>query len=672
MSLTLSFGRSSVVACLVAFVALASAQSGTIPAAKTFRTAPGVRMNTSSFFPQIDNTISPMKMGSPNESRRTNRTGTANNLGFGGIGNSASTDLGPKFKGIEYTGYFPPDCHMAVSKTHIVQVVNTTIAFYTKSGTLQFKSNMGPNGFFSGTGAFPDQSDPKVFFDPISQRFFVLILDITFGTSVTGVSDSYMLIAVSDDGDPNGNWTKYRVHSTVDRSGNLFWSDYPSYGFNKDAVVVTGNMFPITQNAGVFASAWVLKKSEMLAGSALNVTQFNDDASFTIQACESYDSSQANVYGMEAHTNSSLRIFAWSNLTTTPTMSFKDVTIPSYNFAPGRVQAGSTSIDTLADRILNSTYRAGSIYGAHSIATDDNKAQVAWYEIKVNSWPTSGSPTLRQAGRVRIAGQATFMPGINVNSLKDVSILFTRCSSAIPADVMICSRTNSDSLGFMSVPKQIATSTVSAPPVFRWGDYFKVVVDPSDDLTFWGVGEYNRPDTLWTTIVQNWKVSTGGSGGAQDVLPNSVSTLEGTFAAGNLAAVQTNNGVTYDTDTVKKTDGSYATAIQTTHTITQNRLSVASIVVNWKTFVAPSRTPTGYIFLWNWDTSRWDMIKSYTISGSNTTYSGSAIGIGTRYVSTSKQVKVMVRGLDPIRKNGVPPAPFKLRTDSIRIQIVEK
>ena len=35
----------------------------------------------------------------------------------------------------------------------------------------------------------------------------------------------------------------------------------------------------------------------------------------------------------------------------------------------------------------------------------------------------------------------------------------------------------------------------------RWGDYFDIAVDPTDDVSFWGVGQFARSNNTWITYL---------------------------------------------------------------------------------------------------------------------------------------------------------------------------
>lgn len=645
-----------------------AADTHVVPKVKSFKGPVGIKHDTTKDFPQISETVSTPWKSPNNPSFMTRpKQGGSNSLTAGSATLTTGNDLGPKFPGISFGNSYPADPQIAVSTSHIVQVVNTTIAFFTKAGSKTYQIDIGANGFFSGLNATSFCFDPKVFFDTSTNRFFVVCLEADNSTS-------HFLIAVSDDANPNGNWFKYRIDNHGVDGSNEFWLDYPGWGFNKDAIVATGNMFPFAAGNS-FVQAFVIKKAELLTGGQPVVTAFKDTSTFTIQVAKSTDKTTSLVYGCSLDSTSSLHVYAWRNLTTTPEMVYTTLAVPSFNFIGSPPSKGGVFLDSLSGRLIDAVHQSGSLLTTHTTAAKGNqKSQVTWYDIKPGNWPTSGNPTLAQTGNVAFSTDAwAFLAGINKNSLGDISVMFTRSGSSIVSDVMIASRKQSDPAGSMGAPVQVATSSTTYRLGGRWGDYGAVCIDPTDNATFWGTNMVGNNNGTWTAEIASWKVSTGSGGnGGTKYSPDGVSTLEGTFVSGNLNSVKAFDNSTYDTDAVKKPDGSYATAVQTTFTVGTAKNNVAGIELNYKGYVAQNKAPTCFLFLWNYSTNRWDNIKTYTFSNTNKVYVAKVDVNAGNYVSTTRQVKTMTRILDPIRNNGQAPTTFRAKSDGALVYILPK
>src|SRR5439155_25560695 len=83
-------------------------------------------------------------------------------------------------------------------------------------------------------------SDPHVLYDQFDDRFVVVMIEIDFGTP-TGCR---ILMAVSDDSDPNSGWNFSAINAKMPINGVDSWPDYPTLGISPDAIFICGNMFP--------------------------------------------------------------------------------------------------------------------------------------------------------------------------------------------------------------------------------------------------------------------------------------------------------------------------------------------------------------------------------------------------------------------------------------------
>src|SRR5439155_4378459 len=83
------------------------------------------------------------------------------------------------FPGLDFTqsgGSVPPDTHMAVGPSHVVETVNTTMAIYNRAnGSLALQTSL--SSFFSSVSPGPFVFDPVVVYDELVNRFVLAILD---------------------------------------------------------------------------------------------------------------------------------------------------------------------------------------------------------------------------------------------------------------------------------------------------------------------------------------------------------------------------------------------------------------------------------------------------------------------------------------------------------------
>jgi hypothetical protein len=143
------------------------------------------------------------------------------------------------------------------------------------------------------------------------------------------------------------------------------------------------------------------------------------------------------------------------------------------------------------------------------------------------------------------------MPAVNKNAVGDVSMLFTRSSTSITADMMYTGRFATDPAGTMGTPVLLESSAGNNYGSGRWGDYFDVDVDPVDDITFWGIAMGVAGNNSWRTSIFSWTITAPGTAFA----PASMTLERGILFAGNVASLadsddsraQFRPGVTFST-----------------------------------------------------------------------------------------------------------------------------
>ncbi|MGE0002280.1 MAG: hypothetical protein AB7F50_08980 [Fimbriimonadaceae bacterium] len=413
---------------------------------------------------------------------------------------------GAKFPGISFSGLVPPDPSIGVGPAHIVQVVNTEIAFFTKGGTPEFQQSLDGNGFFAGVAETDFVFDPRAVYDQGAKRFIVIALE-----QRDFPPNSAVLLAVSDDSNPHGTWYKYRIPTVINRGGQLYWWDYPTLAYNKDGIVITGNMFSFTSSSA-FGRSISIDKTPLLTGSTAQGYGWFHDGYFTIQAARTSEGVSSTIYGISLASTTRMRLFSWRNLKGVPIMTQGDLAVPAYLVFNGFVQSpGGTSIDAIGDRMMDASYRSGKLVCAHTVrvSNSQNRSMVRWYEVRFGSWPLSGSPRLHQSGNVALSGTNNLlMPAIAENGKGSISLVMTRSSGTVNPGIFYCSRALLDPLGTMGPLRHVVTSANSPNSAnSRWGDYFDVVIDPGDSAKLWGTGEYLQANRAWTTEIFSWSVN---------------------------------------------------------------------------------------------------------------------------------------------------------------------
>ena len=174
-------------------------------------------------------------------------------------------------KGLDFTGttlpqsgFIPPDTMGAVGPNHIVELLNGRYAVYDKTNGNPL-AGISLNQFWTNAGVNPAGAfafDPRILYDPYSQRYFAAAVDNAGGAN-------NFLVAVSNSSNPLTGWVGKSFAS--DPTGSR-WADFPTLGLNKEGVYLSANMFPIFQgNVNVNIAA--LDKAALIGGN-LAVTLF--------------------------------------------------------------------------------------------------------------------------------------------------------------------------------------------------------------------------------------------------------------------------------------------------------------------------------------------------------------------------------------------------------------
>jgi len=283
-----------------------------------------------------------------------------------------------KFGGISANGYIPPDPNIAVGKTvggvgYIVQMVNSQIAVFNKSGTLL----SGPTALSSlwtglgGACAGSNAGDPVVQYDAAADRWLVTQLGSTSGPTYSEC------IAVSAGPDPRGSYNLY----SYDFGGSL--NDYPKFSVwptaSNSAYLASYNMFANGQNfSGAQLCAYDRVAMIGHASSPAAICFTVPDGNFLPADLDGATPPADGTPGLflNFETTSSLGLyqlspnFAGSTGTLSPLPNSPPTAIPVASFAPACnggaciAQPNNQKLDSLGDRLM---YRlAYRMFGDHA------------------------------------------------------------------------------------------------------------------------------------------------------------------------------------------------------------------------------------------------------------------------------------------------------------------
>lgn len=390
-------------------------------------------------------------------------------------------------------GSIPPDVNGAPGRDHLMVTLNTDFRIQDKEGNNLY--TVGSGAFWHHTPGAGGVFDPKIAFDPYENRW-VLVMPSSSDPTL-----SKLLIAVSENEDPTGNWYMYAFDGDPDDN---HWFDYPNWGYSKDKLVVTGNLF----GNGVYVAVYVFDKMDLYNHAyEVEYSRIKIFDGFTLVPSKNYDPEEEDVYLIHnAGGNSGgfgyvqLRkvtgppsdpVIENIGLAGVPEPWSNSSGFPAGNSAP---QLDSDErINTVDARMENMVYRNGTLWATHHVylpAGNQQRSAVQW-------WNLSTDGEILQWGRVDDpTGELWFaFATIAVNAKDDVMVGFGSFSENQYASGSYAIRYAEDPPGTMREYYQYRDGEAPYVKTFgaarnRWGDYTSTFVDPDDDLDFWTLQEY--------------------------------------------------------------------------------------------------------------------------------------------------------------------------------------
>jgi len=166
-------------------------------------------------------------------------------------------------------------------------------------------------------------------------------------------------------------------------------------------------------------------------------------------------------------------------------------------------------LDVQGDKIMQRlVYRKvgghESIVAAHSVATQGGGG-VRWYEFRLDK---KGDPELYQQGTYTPEGFYRWMPSIAMDKKGDIGVGYSFGGLPNFPGLRFAARRAGDSKGLLTLHESVlATGEASQTNTLRWEDYTTTALDPSDDCTFWYVGDYLKAgDTGYRTRIGSFRL----------------------------------------------------------------------------------------------------------------------------------------------------------------------
>lgn len=393
------------------------------------------------------------------------------------------------FEGLSNTdnpfGVSPSDTNLAVGPAHVFETVNIV-------GRITDKTGGGPSTFtlrnFFQVDPTAVETDPRVIYDPASNRWFATILQFSN-------TASYVIIAVSTTSDPNGTFCRYRLGNPTSET---FQMDFPRIGISDDKVVVTYNAFDLASPTFFGAGYFVLNKAD-LTGCLTSVTRVRvppDPTRYAMEPSQALSSSSTLYMAMNDGVvvgGSAVKVFGVNGVPGVGpvTESSFAVTVNSWLTPPNAPQAGSgVTLDTNDESVITAVWRQGSLWiGGNEQCSPSGGGKAFLSCLRVIQIRTD-LQTVQQDITFGSGGQDYYYyPALGVDGAGNLFVVFNASSATAFAGLRVSGRQVDDP------PNTLVASTLlraggGAQTSSRMGDYNGAALDPADPTRLWVAGEY--------------------------------------------------------------------------------------------------------------------------------------------------------------------------------------
>ncbi len=396
----------------------------------------------------------------------------------------------------------PNDNTMAISNDgFIVSAINTTVTILNEKGDrLGFKSLYGMTA--GQLGLLDRYYDPKVIYDPLSDRFILVFLE---GSTS---ADTRIVVGFTETNDPTQTWNFYALNGKP--LGGKTWSDYPIIAHNKTDIYITVNLLRDNeswQEGFVESFIWQVNKqdgydgNEDLRQNLFSGINYNNKPVWSICPVQpGIDFDQENMYFLsvrpDAMSNDTLFLHEITNSTTSGNAQHKLSVLTTdlpYGVPPTAYQpVVGYRLQTNDTRVLSAVYHDNTIhYVQSSILTDEIRSGIYHGIIssmnempQVNGTIISSNeldfayPSIAFAGNTKLDNQSMVITFSHVgeNDYAGTSAIYHNKSEGLESIYSnVVSLKSGDSL----------INTFVADTAERWGDYTDIQ------------RKYNEPDIIW-------------------------------------------------------------------------------------------------------------------------------------------------------------------------------
>jgi hypothetical protein len=409
----------------------------------------------------------------------------------------------------------PSDNSLAVGPNHIVQIVNSRMAVFTKKGALFDTTGrvlygaVPTNTIFAGFGGpceLRNNGDAVVRYDQLAERW-LYVMPIFSRPAGEPQGPYSMCYAVSIGADPVGPFYRYEFKRTL-------FPDYPRPAIWPDGYYVPTS----TSDDFIQKHVCVAERARMLKGLAaaeqcivIDGVNFLNNADIDGHGLPPAGAPNIMMAAGGAQLHGVFEddgIYAWklhvdwdTPANTGLSGPTKIAVAPYHYLCNGQLTScvpqpdTSRRLDAQGDKIMQrlvyrNTNGHESIVALHSVNSAAGGGAVRWYEFRLNP---NGDPKLYQQGTYAPDRFYRWMGSIGMDRQGNIAMGYSFGGTPNYPGQRFAARLQSDPPGVLGLHETVlAEGEASQKNTLRWEDYTTTAMDPGDDCTFWYVGDYLR------------------------------------------------------------------------------------------------------------------------------------------------------------------------------------
>lgn len=426
----------------------------------------------------------------------------------------------------------PSDNALAVGPHHVFQIVNSRYAVFSKKGARYdttgsvLLGSAATNTIFQGLGGqceARNNGDAVVKYDQLADRWLV-VMPIFRRPANDSTGPFSICYAVSVGPDPLGPYYKYEFLRPL-------FPDYPRLAVWPDGYYVGTS----TGDDVIEKHACVVDRARMLRGlSATEQCVIVKDVNFLNPAdLDGWGLPPAGAPNLIFATGGTQlkKIFNddgiyywsfhvdWDDPSKTKLTGPTKIAVAPYHYlCDGQLtscvsQPDTTrSLDAQGDKLMNRVvYRrmgnVESIVALHSVNSSRQRGGVRWYEFRLDR---ARKPQLYQQGTYAPDGFYRWMGSIGIDADGNIAMGYSFGGNPKYPGQRFAARLASDPPGTLGYRESIlAEGEATQRNTLRWEDYTALAMDPSDDCTFWYVGDYIKKGAAsYSTRIGAFRVPT--------------------------------------------------------------------------------------------------------------------------------------------------------------------